>query len=371
MNGREYLAFAGNNYAALAHHPEVVRALCDAAQGLGLTTTASRETTGNTTTHEALESELAEFTGFPAAILVAEGYAANIALAQSLAKDFSVAIIDETSHRSISHSLNAAGFKIFTYRHLSATDCAKQLAAHAPDGRAVVFTDSVFAADGAVAPLPELLGVLAPAGILVADDCHGFCVLGRRGRGTIDHFGLRDPRLILTTTLAKGLGCYGGLIAATRPRIDSIRTYAGIYRGSTPIPPPMAHAARAALRVIDRDDGTVRRLRENTLRIRAGLQALGVTINTDEVPIVTFVISPKDRMERVHSMLLEAGFLAPLIEYPGGPADRYFRWTVNAAHTPAQIDALVSTFAALLEQTAPSNAVVQAAAATLAAPTAA
>jgi 8-amino-7-oxononanoate synthase len=370
MEGREYLAFAGNNYAALAHHPEVVRALCDAAAGLGLTTTASRETTGNTVTHEALEAELAEFTGFPASILTAEGYAANIALAQSLARDYSVAVIDETSHRSISHSLNAAGFKIVRYKHLSAEDCGAKIGESAPNGRVVVFTDSVFAADGAIAPLPGLLEMLPEQGVLIADDCHGFCVLGRRGRGTIDHFGLSDPRLVLTTTLAKGLGCYGGLVAASPSRIDSVRTHAGIYRGSTPIPPPMAHAARAALRVIGRDDSVVRRLRENTLRLRTGLVALGIHTNSDEVPIVAFVISPSERMEQVHAMLLEAGFLAPLIEYPGGPSDRYFRWTVNAAHTPAQIDSLLGTFAALMDKTEPAGVKAQPPA-SLATPTAA
>jgi len=353
IDGREILAFGGNNYAALAHHPEVVRAVCDAAMTLGLTTTASRETTGNTTTHEALEHELAEFLGTQSAILTTEGYTANIALAQSLSRDFKVALIDETSHRSIAHAVGSAGFECIKYKHLSAPDASRLAREHADRG-VTIWTDTVFAADGAIAPLPALLEALPHgAGALIADDCHGFCALGPNGRGAAAHFGLRDPRLMITTTLAKGLGCYGGCVAATRERIASVREHAGIYRGTTPVPPPYAHAARAALRVMLRDDGPARRLAENTRMARSGLEGLGITLNSDPVPIMTFTLEPREFQERVHLALLRDGILAPLIEYPGGPAERFFRVTVNAAHTPEQILRLVAAVAGQLRARGP------------------
>lgn len=348
IDGREILAFGGNNYAALAHHPEVVRALCDAAQTLGLTTTASRETTGNTTTHEALEKELAEFLGTQAAILTTEGYTANIALAQSLIREYKVALVDERSHRSIGHAVAAAGFTVVPFKHLSASDAARLAQEHAAAG-VTIWTDTVFAADGAIAPLPGLLDALpAGTGVLVADDCHGFCAIGPSGRGTAAHFGLRDLRLVTTTTLAKGLGCYGGCIASTRERIASVREHAGIYRGTTPVPPPFAHAARAAIRVMSRSTEVAERLAENTRLARAGLEGLGITLNQDPVPIMTFTLEPREFQERVHESLLRDGILAPLIEYPGGPAERYFRVTVNAAHTPEQILRLTAAFAGQL-----------------------
>lgn len=354
IDGREILAFGGNNYAALAHHPEVVRALCDAAATLGLTTTASRETTGNTTTHEALEKELAEFLGTEAAILTTEGYTANIALAQSLARDFGVALIDETSHRSIAHAVSAAGFEVVRYRHLSAPDAARLAREHAARG-VTIWTDTVFAADGAIAPLPALLEALGEgAGALVADDCHGFCALGPHGRGACAHFGLRDPRLCITTTLAKGLGCYGGCVAATRERVASVREHAGVYRGTTPVPPPYAHAARAAIRVMLRANGPAHRLAENTRLARAGFEAIGIALHPDPVPIMTFTLEPREFQERAHESLLRDGILAPLIEYPGGPAERYFRVTVNAAHTPEQIQRLIAAFAGQLRSRGPS-----------------
>jgi len=345
IDGREVLSFGGNNYAALAHHQEVVRALCDAAGTLGLTTTASRETTGNTTTHEALEEELAEFLGTEAAILTTEGYTANIALAQSLVRDFKVALIDEVSHRSIVHAVSAAGFEVHRYKHLSMTDAARLASEHADRG-VTIWTDTVFAADGAIARLPGLLEALPQGGgALIADDCHGFCALGPQGRGAAAYFGLRDPRLMITTTLAKGLGCYGGCIAATGERIASVREHSGIYRGTTPVPPPYAHAARAAIRVMLREDGPAERLADNARLARSGLQGLGISVHSDPVPIMTFTLEPREFQERAHEALLRDGILAPLIEYPGGPAERYFRVTVNAAHTPEMIQRMVAAFA--------------------------
>lgn len=354
--GREVLAFGGNNYMGLTHHPEVLGAFMDAAGTLGLSTTASRETTGNTVTHEALEHELAAFLGTQSAILTTEGYTANIALAQSLALDHSVAIIDERSHRSVIQAVNSAGLKVLTYSHRSASHAAELVGQHARDGTGVlIFTDSVFAADGAIAPVPGLLAALPPThGTLVIDDCHGFCVLGPAGRGTAAHFNIRDDRLIITTTLAKGLGCYGGVIAGVHGRIADVRKNAWIYRGTTPVPPALAHAARAAIRVLTGDPGRAERLRDNSRLARAGLASLGIELSADPVPILTFALESVELMERVHERLLERGILAPLIEYPGGPSPRYFRITVNAEHTPAQIQILIDELARQLGKRAPA-----------------
>jgi len=352
VDGRDLLFFGGNNYLGLAHHPEVHAALCASVGELGLTTTSSRETTGNTTAHEALEGELAAFLGAESAILTAEGYTANLALAQSLATDHRVALIDEKSHRSVLNSVSAAGLEVVKYRHVSATHAAELVTRHAAKG-VLIFTDGVFAADGAIAPARELLGALPPgAGTLVIDDCHGFCVLGDGGRGTASMFGVRDPRLVITTTLAKGLGCYGGCIAGAAARVASVREHAGVYRGSTPVPPPIAQAARVALALLTRTPGMVTRLFENVWRARAGLTSLKIELGVDEHPILTFTVGSVARMDRVYARLWEAGILAPLIEYPGGPTERYFRLSVNAMHTAGQIDRLIKEFGVAMRETA-------------------
>lgn len=339
VEGRELAFFGGCNYLGLAHHPAVRAAVAASLATTGLTTTASRETTGNTVGHDALERELAAFCGLGACTLLCEGYTANIALMAGLAPTHGVALVDAKAHRSLAHAAKAAGLLVLYYDHLDARQAIGLAREHAAEGVAIL-TDSVFAANGGVAPLPELLAGLPGGGTLVVDDCHGLCVLGRSGRGALDHFGLRDERIVVTTTLAKGLGCYGGAVMGTPERIADVRRHANIYLGTTPTPPPLVAGARAALCVLAESDALVVRLRANIDRVRGVLVGLSLPLPPPGVPILPFVLSPVERMERASQSLWNDGVLVPLIDYPGGPGLRYFRICVNAEHTPGQIDAL-------------------------------
>lgn len=352
IGGREVLTFGGCGYLGLSHHPKVRAALVASLDTLGLSTSASRETTGNTLIHEALEHDLAAFLGTDAAILTPEGYTANLALAQALARRYRVALVDERSHRSVAHAVAAAGLEVHTFEHLSAGQAAALAARHADRGVAI-YTDGVFAADGSVAPADRLMAALPERNsLLIIDDCHGFCVLGENGRGTASHFGVAGPRLCITTTLAKGLGCYGGAIAGPGDLIRDIQTHAGVYRGTTPVPPPLAAAARAAVRTIQEEPGLVQSLRANIAHMRAVLASAGLRFPEPAVPIFTFMLESEERMLTIHHALFERGILAPLIEYPGGPGSRYFRLAVTAAHTPEQIDRLGRELAALIRMAA-------------------
>lgn len=363
VDGRELIAFGGCNYLGLGHHPDVKNAIVRAMGFLGVTTSASRETSGNTLEHEYLESELAGFLGMQAAILMPEGYTANLALAQALGSpaaargdDPGIAVIDEKSHRSIRNAVEAAGFVIADYEHLNAADALRAIRQHIaarPGRRICLWTDGIFAADGSIAPLPELLAAL-PAfnSAIIVDDCHGFCVLGARGRGACEHFNLRDPRIIWTSTLAKGLGCYGGAIAGSRELIDLVRFEAGIYKGTTPVPPILAHAAREALRIIDREPHLIQRLEANIRRIRRSLTAMGLPVIDTPSPVMTFVLDSPARMRALYDHLLSGGVFIPLIDYPNGPAPLYFRLSVCAMHTPAQIDYLLRVLESSLARTA-------------------
>jgi 7-keto-8-aminopelargonate synthetase-like enzyme len=364
VDGRELLAFGGCNYLGLAHHPAVLGAVREGLAKFGISTTASRETTGNTTVHEALERELAAFMGQEAAILTAEGYTANIAIAQALCHRHGVALIDARAHRSLRSAATSAGMQVFEYEHLN-PDSAAWLVRQYGDQGIALFTDGVFAADGAVAPVAELLAILPKQrSTLIVDDCHGVCVLGDLGRGTVSEAGLSDPRLCITTTLAKGFGCYGGAVLGRRALIDQVRENADVYRRSTPAPTPIAMAVRAALGVIQRETELVMLLRRNTAALRQILTDLDielsdVSINTnsrlqaplsaaggtatlspptiataaEKVPIFTFTLESRETMERIHRELLVSGIYAPFIEYPGGPTPMFFRLTVSAKHT--------------------------------------
>lgn len=337
MNGREYLAFGGCNYLGLANHPEVLRAATEGLRNYGLSTSASRETTGNAVAHEVLEKELAAFMGQEASILTAEGYTANFAACQGLSDSIGIALLDSNSHRSIRNAAVSAGMQVFEYEHLNPDSVAWLVEQHQDAGLAIM-TDSVFAADGAIAPLVDLLRLLPPKrSALLVDDCHGLCVLGENGRGAVNHFEIDDPRVVITTTLAKGLGCYGGAVLGRRNFIAHVREVAAVYRSSTPIPPALADAVQAAIQVVCRESSRVPTLRRNIELMREELSQLGIGMPPAGVPIFTFAFTSESLMQRVHERLHELGILAPLISYPGGPAERYFRVVVNASHTPEEI----------------------------------
>ncbi|QYU69149.1 aminotransferase class I/II-fold pyridoxal phosphate-dependent enzyme [Leptolyngbya sp. 15MV] len=303
LDGREVLAFAGCNYLGLSFHPAVHAALGAGLARYGLSTSASRETTGNTAAHDRLERDVVIHLGTADAVVVPDGYTANLALAEALARGpwrCGAAVIDRRSHRSLRAAIEVAGLRTIEYAHRdadAALAAVRAAQAEAPGRGVAIFTDGVFTSDGALAPLAELLsGLPARGATLVVDDCHGFCTIGRGGRGALSHLGLPsdDPRVAVTTTLAKGLGCHGGAIAGSQELCAAVRRFGNAYVGTTPVSPAIACAASAAL--------------------------------------------------------LGEGVLAPLIEYPGGPAACYFRLSVSSEHTPEQIDTVLAALGSRVRQ---------------------
>lgn len=336
--GERLSSFGGCNYLGLSHHPRVVAALTDGAARFGVSAGASRETTGNTRAHDELETLIADRLGLEAAIVLPEGFTANLALMQALTHEHAVCAIDEKSHVSLHHSAAMCDIVAHAYPHQDAPAAGRTLR---EVGARLVLTDGVFTAEGAVAPVRDLLGTLPPDGLLVVDDCHGFGVLGPRGTGTCAYVGLRDPRIIVTSTLAKAIGAYGGFIAGPARIVDAVRHTASVYRCTTGLPPGLAMAASEALRVIDDEPERLERLHANVLHTRHGLRAHGVHVIDTPAPIFAFTLAPESRMRRVHEALRNAGVLAPLIEYPGGPARIFFRLIVTSQHALPQIDAML------------------------------
>ena len=335
MEGREVVVFGGCNYLGLAQHPVVVAAARDAMTDFGLSSSASRETTGNAAPHERAERELARFTGFERVVIVPEGYTANITACQALASDHRVAVIDEGSHASVHDAARAAGMAPFVYDHLDAVEAVRLAFEHRSRGVAVL-TDGLFAGEGAVAPVRELLAALPDEAAVVVDDCHGLGTIGPRGRGTRELLDLHDPRLVMTSTLAKGMGCYGGMVAGTAG-FEARARRANAYYCTTPAPPALAEAVCAAVRVHESDRDRLMRLRRNGELLRAALSRNGIATTPRPLPVFTFTLGSDDAMQAAHAALLERGILLPLIEYPGLARGRHFRVSVTADHTPDQI----------------------------------
>lgn len=341
IDGRTLIAFGGCDYLGLAHHYAVIDSLGKAVDRYGLSASASRETTGNTRAHDRLEIDLARFASMPGAIVLPEGFLANIAVCQGLAAmGVTIAIIDEVAHQSLHDAAVTAGLAIECYDH---GDAAGALTLAQRHGAAVILTDGVFTADGAVAPIDELARGLGEGAWLVVDDCHGFGVLGDRGRGTLEHFAITDERVIVTTTLAKGIGVYGGAVLGATRVIDAIRADASAYVCTTPIPPALAETARTALGVHTCEGALLVAMRGHAATIQHRLGELGLVDGgrLPLVPIFAFVLDPVERMDEFRASMLERGFDVPVIRYRGGPGERFVRLTVGAAHTSEQVEALL------------------------------
>jgi 8-amino-7-oxononanoate synthase len=262
------LDLASNDYLGLARHPEVIAGAVEAVHRWGAGSTGSRLVTGTTTDHELLETELAEFTGFAAGLVFASGYAANLGAVTALAGRGSLIVSDAGCHASLVDAcrLSRARVEIAPHRDIGAV---RRLLATRSEERALVLTDSVFSADGDLAPLAELHRVTRAHGaVLLVDEAHGLGVRGAGGRGLVHETGLAgEPDVVVTATLSKALAAQGGVVlGAGRIRahlIDTARTM--IF--DTGLAPAAVGAARAALRILRGDSGLPRRVLDRAAEI--------------------------------------------------------------------------------------------------------
>lgn len=348
-NGVTRLAFAGCDYLGLAHHPAVLAALHESTARYGLSVGASRQTTGGATIYDELESAISVHLDAEAALLLPDGYLANVAVCQTLVETHAVAAIDQRAHQSLRDAAAGSGMRPHSFAHRDTDEADRLASSHAADG-VLVMTDGIFTSDGVPAPIRALITALPEGNArLLVDDCHGFGVVGPSGRGQAAAEGCAGhPRLITTGTLAKGLGAYGGFIAADAALIERIRTTAPAHLCTTPIPPAIAAAGLTALRTIQHEPHRIERLTANADRLRRIISSHGLPGTSGPAPIVTFTLDDEIAMQRLHDGLLAEGILAPLIAYPGGPAARYFRLTVTSEHTDADLDELDAALAIVL-----------------------
>ncbi|MBK7876147.1 MAG: pyridoxal phosphate-dependent aminotransferase family protein [Planctomycetes bacterium] len=337
VNGRDALWFAGCDYLGLAHHPDVIAALVTEARAHGVSASASPTTTGTSPAHVELETRLARFLGVEAALLVADGYLSNLVALQSFDDTLASALVDRRSHVSVRDALRATNVP---EREYDTAAEARVLLAEGALRPCVLVTDGLFPAAKHIAPLDALVPLL-DVGLeaLVVDDCHGLGVLGAHGRGTCEHFGVAHERLVITGTLSKCLGAFGGFVAGSRARIASAREHAIAWSGATPIPPAIARAGIAALDVLEREPERRARLRSNIARLRAAFGRLGLPVSSFDNPVATVSLPSAAAMQRAHAALLDAGLLVPFVHYPDGLGG-YLRIALSAEHRPEHMAAL-------------------------------
>ncbi len=352
VDGREVLLFAGSNYLDLAHHPEVVAAAERSAAQEGCAAGGSRLISGNTASHEALESELAAFFGREAALAFNTGYMANVGVIPALVRPGDWLISDALNHASIidGAKLSRAEVKVFPHGDV---DAAAELIAKARGGgrRGLLVVDGVYSMDGDLSPTAELVRLAREHGVMtLLDDAHGTGTLGARGRGTAEHQGVLGQVDVLMGTLGKSVGAFGAFIVGSALLRDLLVNTARSFIFSCALAPPQVAASRAALRLIDAEPWRRWALQRNAAHLRARLAHAGLSTAPSCTHIVPVIIGDNATTMRICEALLERGFYAQGIRHPSVPrGTARLRITPMASHTVAEIDALAD---ALIEEIA-------------------
>jgi len=356
VDGRQLTAFCSNDYLGIASHPDVVAAFQAAAARYGVGSGASHLITGHGPEHDALEQELAAFTGRARAIVFSTGYMANLGIAAALATSGDALFEDRLNHASLIDAGLASGARFQRYPHgdVHALDRRMERATRSVTGSSFIVTDGVFSMDGDVAPLRALADLGARRGAhLVVDDAHGFGVLGLHGRGSVDAAGLGPEAVpVLMGTFGKALGTFGAFVAGSERVIEALIQRARTYTYTTALPPAVAAATRAALRVAMTGEDRRERLRRHITRFREQALAMGLHLLPSTTPIQPIVLGTDAAALKASDALLAQGILVSAIRPPTVPeGSARLRITFSAAHEDDDLDRLL----AALETLAPGR----------------
>ncbi len=337
LGGRPVLLLCSNNYLGLADHPKVRGAAAEAAMRWGAGAGASRLISGNMEPHRQLETRLAEFKGYEAALLFGSGYLANTGTIAALAGAGEVVFSDELNHASIVDGCRLSRAETFVYRHGDLEHLAWGL--REAEGRgSLVVSDGVFSMDGDVASLPELLELARRHGCrLMVDEAHATGAVGPGGRGAVAAAGLCGEVDVVVGTLGKALGSYGAYVCASAETVDFLVNTARPFVFSTAPPPPSVAAAGAALELVS--TYRVDRLQENATRFRAALAAEGLDVGTSQTQIVPIEVGDASRTMELCERVLERGVFAQGIRPPTVPeGSSRLRFTTMATHRTAELE---------------------------------
>jgi 8-amino-7-oxononanoate synthase len=350
VDGRQLLSFCSNDYLGLANHPEVVAAFKRGADRYGVGSGAAHLVNGHATPHHALEEELAAFTGRPRALLFSTGYMANLGTVNALTGRGDTVFEDRLNHASLIDAALLSQASLQRYPHNDMGALGAKLAQAGSCERLIV-SDGVFSMDGDLAPLGEMAALAKKHDAwLMVDDAHGFGVLGEQGRGSLEHLGLETSQVpILMATLGKGLGTFGAFIAGSEELIEYLINEARTYIFTTALPPAVAEATRASLKLVQGEPWRRQQLQALVARLRSGAEQLGLELMPSFTPIQPLVVGSSERALAASTALLERGILVTAIRPPTVPkGSARLRITLSAAHSEAQVDRLLAALEAVL-----------------------
>ena len=346
VDGKRVLNLSSNNYLGLTTHPRLERAMIKATEEWGAGSGAVRTIAGTMTIHEELERRLAEFKHTGASLVFQSGFTANLGVLQSLMKEGDVIISDELNHASIIDGIRLSKAERSIFKHRDMDDLERHLEKHRDKRVKLVVTDGVFSMDGDIATLPAIVERAERFQALVmVDDAHASGVLGKNGRGSVNHFGL-DGRVDLQMgTLSKAIGVLGGYVAGAQPVRDFLIHRARPFLFSTSHPPGVAAACIAAIDVLLAEPERIDQLWKNTKRFKDGLKRLGFDTGASETPITPVIVGKGAVAMQLSDRLFSLGVFAQGIGYPTVPEGRArIRTIVTSAHTEAQLDRALEAF---------------------------
>jgi glycine C-acetyltransferase len=355
VDGRACVSFSSNDYLGLTHHPRLRAAALAAVEAFGVGSGAVRTIAGTMALHEELEATLARFKGTEAVLSFPSGFSANTGVIPTIAGEADLIVSDSLNHASIIDGMRLSKAPRVVYPHADVAALRELLVRARTDGRSdgagahrliLIVTDGVFSMDGDIAPLPGIVAAAEEFGAAVmVDDAHASGVLGRAGRGSVDHFGLHGRVAIQVGTLSKAVGVLGGYVAGSRDLRDLLVQRSRPFLFSTSAPPAVAAACLEAIHVLEEEPALHERLWANTRRFKAELGRLGFDTGASKTPITPVMMGDSTTAGRFSDRLFDEGVFAQPIVFPTVALDKArIRTIVTAAHTEAHLDRALGAF---------------------------
>ncbi|GGE45923.1 8-amino-7-oxononanoate synthase 1 [Pullulanibacillus camelliae] len=346
IHGKNVIQLSSNNYLGLTDHPKLKQAAIEAVEKYGAGTGSVRTIAGTLSMHNQLEEKLADFKHTEASLVFQSGFTTNQGVLSAILSDQDVVISDELNHASIIDGirLTKAGRKI--YKHADMDSLEEALKASTGARTRLVVTDGVFSMDGDIAPLPEIVALAEKYDAMVmVDDAHASGVLGKNGRGTVNHFGLDGRVHIQVGTLSKAIGVLGGYVASTNTLRDYLIHKGRPFLFSTSHPPAVTAACLAALDVLLNEPELIEKLWDNRAFFKKGLEALGFDTGKSETPITPVVVGDEAKTHQLSDKLYEYGVFAQGIVFPTVPKGTgRIRTIVTAQHTQEELQQALNAF---------------------------
>jgi glycine C-acetyltransferase len=340
FDGRDVVNLSSNNYLGLTTHPKLREAALRAVRELGVGSGSVRTIAGTMELHMELERRIAAFKKTEASVVFQSGFTANAGTVAALLGKEDLILSDELNHASIIDGARLSRATIRVFPHKDTGALKRLLEETAEVKRRLVITDGVFSMDGDIAPLPEIAALARAHGaIMMIDDAHSSGVLGRAGRGTVDHFGLHGQVDVQVGTLSKAIGVLGGYVCGSKALIEYLYHRARPFLFSTSHPPAVAAACLAAFDVLESEPERIERLWSNTKRFQAALKRAGFDTGASETPITPIMVGEADLAMRYSDRLFERGIFAQGIGYPTvAKGKARLRTIVTATHTEEELD---------------------------------